>query len=326
MGCEGDNRPVSHPRNNVCDCTRSTALHSLVLTAAAAGSRATFPKVPVRLGSWGLPLPPLPEVPGVPAAKCWLQKPGCLREVTRVLLSRPGPGPSHGHISDLNSLCPGPGHIVWCCWSSLARTWWLQRGLGMLNPGRRGWGRSQLPSSLALQWVLQPHVSQPCHRPKAEPSCVALLAPRPIFTGLLQHGSPNWVWVQEAPPRGREAGKLSLSVHIPRLAQGVAQLGQGTVAPASSPVPPEPQTSAPLAPVRHPSLSDSCSDDPAPVYRGFSVCRDQLVVGTDPPSLQQAGTEPPAHPRPALAPGNTVVGKTDTGPVVISPPPRDRAR
>ncbi|XP_072831817.1 pleckstrin homology domain-containing family N member 1 isoform X4 [Vicugna pacos] len=147
----------------------------------------------------------------------------------------------------------------------------------MMNPGRRGWGRSQLPSNLAPWWVLQPHVSQPCHRPKAEPSCVALPAPRPIFTGLPQHGSPNWVWVQEAPPRGREAGKLSLSVHIPRLAQRVAQLGQGTVAPASSPVPPEPQTSAPPAPVRHPSLSDSCSDDPAPVYRGFSVCRDQLV-------------------------------------------------
>ena len=38
---------------------------------------------------------------------------------------------------------------------------------------------------------------------------------------------------------------------IPGLAQGVAQLGQGTAAPASSPVCPDPQTSAPPALVGH---------------------------------------------------------------------------
>lgn len=140
---------------------------------------------------------------------------------------------------------------MWSRWSS-CQDMAAGGGLGWLN--LRGVGPGEEPALPSLSgWALPPHGSLPHHGPKPEPrpraSCVAL--PRSVawpFMGPIPASFPT-LGVGAGGPTQRQRAQeaLSLSVHIPGLAQGVAQLGQGTAAPASSPVCPDPQTSAPVS-------------------------------------------------------------------------------
>lgn len=78
--------------------------------------------------------------------------------------------------------------------SMLCREMWPRRSRLSLGPARGG-------SELTPPWTLRLSLGQ---GPVSQPFLLCGL----FFTVPSRHHSLNWVWVQEAPPRGREAGKL----------------------------------------------------------------------------------------------------------------------
>lgn len=199
---------------------------------------------------------PSPAPWGSLGSLCYLQKPATSEKRTGHFCQGP-PWPESLHVATSQTSVPsvqvqgipcGPG-------GPLARTWQLERELSLLNLGGWGQGRSQHSLSLSGGGPCPDVGACPTRAPSLSPGHGPAVWPF-LLRGLFFMGpipASSTLGVGAGGPTQRQRGPeaLSLSVHIPGLAQGVAQLGQGTAAPASSPVCPDPQTSAPPAPVGH---------------------------------------------------------------------------
>lgn len=125
---------------------------------------------------------PSPAPWGSLGSLCYLQKPATSEKRTGHFCQGP-PWPESLHVATSQTSVPsvqvqgipcGPG-------GPLARTWQLERELGLLNLGGWGQGRSQHSLSLPGRGSLPHKGPKPEPRPRA--SCVALPAPWPIFHG-----------------------------------------------------------------------------------------------------------------------------------------------